>query len=213
MIRPAFAVLREVFLLSRLELLLGRHPATKRNRQCHRVGCRACSLYSGSEVICLSFSHCSFGARVLMSRVDTLAQGLMVSSLSGFDSGRVARSISSISDGRFAGEASQFKFEISWSALFARSLVWFRLLICLSNESSDLRTSSSSSLMRRISSAKTIGLSGMSLSGGVNSAIFELIAVGVVVSSVRPVAAKAGTSATTQQSMNKILMKARGNSR
>jgi hypothetical protein len=34
--------------------------------------------------------------------------------------------------------------------LFARSLVWFRLLICLSNESSDLRTSSSSSLMRRI---------------------------------------------------------------
>ena len=85
-----------------------------------------------------------------MSRVDTLAQGLMVSSSSGFDNGRVTRSISSISDGRFAGEASQFKFEISWSALFARSLVWFRLLICLSNESSDLRTSSSSSLMRRI---------------------------------------------------------------
>ena len=83
-----------------------------------------------------------------MSRVDTLAQGVMVSSSSGFD--RVTRSISSITDGRFAGEASQFKFEISWSAFFARSLVWFRLLICLSNESSDLRTSSSSSLMRRI---------------------------------------------------------------
>src|ERR1051326_4268540 len=118
MIRPPVAVLREVFLLSRLELLLGRHPATKRNRQCHRVGCRACSLYSGSEVICLSFSHCSFGARVLMSRVDTLAQGVMVSSSSGFD--RVTRSISSITDGIFAGEASQFKFEISWSAFFAR---------------------------------------------------------------------------------------------
>src|SRR5689334_16554467 len=81
-----------------------------------------------------------------------------------------------MSAGRLGGEASQFKPATSWSTLVATSLFLTKVLSCRSSESADLRVSSSSSLTRRISSARTIGLSGTSLSAGVNSAILELIA-------------------------------------